>query len=38
MDLTGIAFNTADALAVGSLVLIGTAVLWGVKKAIGMAK
>jgi len=38
MDLTGLAFNTADALAVGALVLLGTAVLWGIKRAIGMAK
>lgn len=38
MDLTGIAFNTADVLSVGSLVLVATAVIWGVRKAIGMAK
>jgi len=38
MDLTGLAFNTADAVAVGGLVLVGTAVLWGVKRAIGMAR
>lgn len=38
MDLTSVAFNTADALAVGSLVLVGTGVLWGIRRAIGMAK
>ena len=38
MDLTGIAFNTADVLSVGSLVLVATAVIWGVRKAIGMAR
>lgn len=38
MDLTGVAFATADVLAVGSLVLVGTGVIWGVKKAIGMAR
>ena len=38
MDLTQFAFNTADVMAVGVLVLGATAVLWGIKKAIGMAK
>jgi len=38
MDLTSVAFNTADVLAVGVLVLGATAVIWGIKKAIGMAK
>lgn len=38
MDLTGVTFNTADAVAVGVLVLVGTAVIWGVRKAIGMAR
>lgn len=38
MDLTSVAFNTADVLAVGSLVLVGTAVIWGVKKSIGIAR
>ena len=37
MDLTGLAFNTADVLAVGSLMLTATAVIWGVVKAIGLA-
>ena len=34
MDLTGISYNTADAQAVGVLVLTGVAALWGVRKAI----
>jgi len=34
MDLTNVAFNTADALSVGTLVLGAVAVLWGVRKAI----
>ena len=34
MDLSNVAFNTADALAVGALVLAAVATLWGVKKAI----
>lgn len=34
MDLTSVVFNTADALAVGVLVLVAVATLWGVKKAI----
>lgn len=38
MDLTTVAFNTSDVLAVGVLVLSATAVIWGIKKAIGMAK
>ncbi len=38
MDLTNLVFNTADAVAVGVLVLTGTGVLWGVKRAIGMAR
>lgn len=37
MDLTGVAFNTADVVAVGSLVLGAVATIWGVSKAIGMA-
>ena len=36
MDLTNVAFNTADALSVGTLVLGAVAVLWGVRKAISM--
>jgi hypothetical protein len=38
MDLTNLVFNTADVMAVGSLVLVGTGVIWGIKRAIGMAK
>ncbi|OCL86854.1 hypothetical protein AAX26_01160 [Aliarcobacter thereius] len=38
MDLTGVAFNTTDVMAVGVLVLVATATIWGVKKAIGMAR
>ena len=38
MDLTKVAFNTGDVLNVGVLVLAATAVIWGIKKAIGMAK
>ena len=37
MDLTTVAFNTADALSVGSLVVAAVAVIWGVRKAISMA-
>ena len=37
MDLTGVAFNTADVIAVGTLVLIAVATIWGVRKAISMA-
>jgi len=37
MDLTGVSFNTADILAVGSLILAATSVIWGVYKAIGLA-
>ncbi|MFK5882368.1 MAG: hypothetical protein QM482_09160 [Sulfurospirillum sp.] len=36
MDLTGVAFNTADVLSVGALVLAAVATIWGVKKAISM--
>ena len=36
MDLTGVTFNTADATAVGLLVLGAVAVIWGVRKAISM--
>lgn len=38
MDLTSVAFNTADVIAVGTLVLVATAVIWGVRKAISMAR
>lgn len=38
MDLTNVAFNTSDVLAVGVLVLTATAVIWGIKKAIAMAR
>ncbi len=34
MVLTDVAFNTTDATAVGVLVLIAVAALWGVRKAI----
>ena len=34
MDLTTVAFDTASATAVGVLVLVAVAALWGVKKAI----
>jgi len=34
MDLSNVAFNTADATSVGVLVLTAVAVLWGVRKAI----
>ncbi len=37
MDLTNVAFNTADVVAVGTLVLVAVAVIWGVSKAINMA-
>ena len=37
MDLSGVAFNTADVFAVGSLVLAAVAVIWGVRKTISMA-
>lgn len=35
MDLTQVAFNTADVMAVGVLVLGATVVLWGIKKLSG---
>lgn len=38
MDLTNVAFNTAVVMAVGVLVLTATAVIWGIRKAISMAK
>lgn len=37
MDLSLVAFNTTDVMAVGSLVLAATAVIWGVLKAISLA-
>lgn len=37
MDLTGVSFNTADAIAVASLLVVAVAALWGVRKAISMA-
>ena len=37
MDLTSVAFNTADVMAVGSLMLAATAVIWGVLKALSLA-
>ena len=38
LDLTAVAFNTADVLAVGALVIAATAVIWGLKKAISIAR
>ncbi|MDD4330333.1 MAG: hypothetical protein PHD79_10285 [Aliarcobacter sp.] len=38
MDLTNVAFNTGDVMSVGVLVLGALAVIWGIRKAIGMAK
>lgn len=38
MDLANVVFDTANVLAVGSLVLVGTGVIWGIKKTIGIAK
>lgn len=38
MDLSSVAFNTTDVVAVGVLVLTATAVIWGIRKAISMAK
>ncbi|EQB39626.1 hypothetical protein M947_06430 [Sulfurimonas hongkongensis] len=37
MDLSGVTFNTTDVMAIGSLILAATAVIWGVVKAIGLA-
>lgn len=37
MDLTGVSFVTTDAMAVGTLILGATAVVWGVLKAISVA-
>ena len=37
MDLTGVSFNTADVLAVATLVLGAVAIIWGYRKAISMA-
>jgi len=36
MDLTSVVFNTADVIAVGTLVLGAVAAIWGVRKAISM--
>lgn len=36
MDLTGVTYNTADVLAVASLVLAAVAVIWGARKAVSM--
>lgn len=38
MDLTGVTFNTADVLAVGALIVAAGAVIWGVRKVIGMVR
>lgn len=38
LDLTSVAFNTTDVMAVATLVLVATAVIWGAKKAISMAR
>lgn len=38
MDLTNVVFNTADVTSVGVLVLTATAVIWGIRKAISMAR
>lgn len=38
MDVSLVEFSTVAAAAVGSLVLLGQGVIWGFKKAIGMAK
>lgn len=38
MDLSKVAFNTGDVTAVGVMVLTALAVIWGIKKAISMAK
>ena len=37
MDLTGVAFNTADAQSLAVLVIGALAILWGFKRAIGFA-
>jgi len=37
IDLTGVAFDKDSAIAVGTLVLVAAAAIWGVKKAISMA-
>ncbi len=37
MDLTNVAYNTADATSVGVLILVAVATLWGVRKAINFA-
>lgn len=37
MVLTGVEFNTADVMAIGTLILTATAVIWGVIKAISLA-
>jgi len=36
MDLLAVTFNTADVVAVGSLMAAGAATIWGVRKAIGL--
>ena len=37
MDLTGLSFDTATALSVASLVLVGLAAIWGARKALSFA-
>jgi hypothetical protein len=36
MDLTGVAFNTADVAALGALMAAGLATIWGVRKALSL--
>jgi hypothetical protein len=36
LDLSTVAFNTADVVSVGALVLAATAVIWGIRMAIKM--
>lgn len=37
MNLNDVAYNTADVLTVGGLVITAVAAIWGVRKAIAMA-
>ena len=38
LDITAVAFNTAEVLAVWAMGLAAYAVIWGLKKAISIAR
>jgi len=37
VDLTGVTFNTDDPMALAAKVLVGLAVLWGIRKLIKLS-